>query len=135
MAAVYPRAVRQVIGPRQAQRGGAGNRIRHIVVLARTMIDRVPATTRRAPLEAAELADQFLVVQQINPPAVDQRKQVHVEVALRLGRRFVTDAVFGKLLDRPLAGIPVTGDVAQPVVLQRGTVLSGLLERPWSESQ
>jgi hypothetical protein len=48
------------------------------------MVDRVPATSRRASLERAELRDQLRVVEKLHGLGVDRWEQLPVEVALRL---------------------------------------------------
>ena len=62
-------------------------------------INGVVAAARDAPLQADQMSDEALVVEQFDPAAVNQW-QVAVEVGLRLRCRLVADVT----LARPLAG-------------------------------
>ena len=58
------------------------------------MIDRVATTARGAPLEATELIDEAVVVEQLDSATVHERQQISVQIALGLRRLLVANAEF-----------------------------------------
>src|SRR5262245_52301694 len=102
-----------------ADSGRAGNRVHHVVPATRRMIDRIPAAAGGATLERAELVDQARIVEQLDAPAIDQRQQVDVELALGPGRGLVENAEFSELLDRPRPSIVISLDSADVVAFQQ----------------
>jgi hypothetical protein len=57
------------------------------------------------------------VVQQFDAHRINQRHQINIQAALRLGRRLVADAEFCKLLNRPLTCVVVAHDLCDTVAL------------------
>jgi hypothetical protein len=58
----------------------------------RRMIDAVAAASSCSSLEADDLTDEARIVEQVDPPRVDCRKQVAVKVALGFRGGLVTTA-------------------------------------------
>ena len=83
------------------------------------MVNAVPAAARRAPLQPTQLRSKPGYVQQLRPPAVQDRKEVAVNVRLRLLRKVILDAVGAKALPRPLPGVAVALDAMHPVGFQQ----------------
>ena len=85
---------------------GAANRVGEIVMGAGTlrMVDQVASAARRPPLEAAQLIDEPLEVQELHPAGVEQRQRVAVDVRLRNLAQLIVDAMAAKRLADPFAG-------------------------------
>lgn len=79
------------------------------------MIDAVTAATCNPPFQ---LVDRPLVIEQVDATRIDERKQVLVEVALRLLRQLVVHAVTAKHLPAPLSSVAVAPNLRDPVRLQ-----------------
>ena len=55
-------------------------RIHQIIVAARRMIDRIPATARRPTLKANELRLQLSQIEQFNLAGIDQRQNIPIDI-------------------------------------------------------
>src|SRR5262249_32969544 len=95
----------------------------------------------RAALEPTELGHEPPVVEQLDLPAVQERKEVAIEIGLRLLRELVLDTVRAERLTDELPAPPVArhrGDVIRLQQLrepgngrlgaERGTLLSDRIE-------
>jgi hypothetical protein len=65
-------------------RDSTRNSVRNVVMCTTGMINAVPAATRRSPLKTDKLVKHPVVVKQIDPAAVHERKEIEIEVALAL---------------------------------------------------
>ena len=83
------------------------------------MVDQVMAAARRPPLEAAQLIDQPLEVQELYPAGVEQRQRVAVDVRLRNLAKLVLDAMAAKRLADPFAGVSIANHLADAVGLEQ----------------
>jgi hypothetical protein len=97
----------------------AGRSIRHVIVRAGGVVDRVLAAASSTPLQPDKLGGEPVVVQQLGCARVQQRQAVAVQVALGPGGGFVTDARLVELLLRPLAGVAVALDGDDPVAAEQ----------------
>src|SRR5689334_18059600 len=90
----------------------------------RRMINNItPAAARGAPLKAAQLRDQPLVVEQIDAPRIDQREHVDVEIGLRLSTLLKRNAKMLELLRRKAASELIPKDLADPIALEHASKL------------
>ncbi len=85
----------------------------------RRMVYAVAPAARSSALEAAELRDEARVIEQFDLAGVQQREHVAIDVALRMLREIVRNAVHAEALARPLAGVPVAGDAMHAIALKR----------------
>src|SRR5262245_1374745 len=91
---------------------------------ARSVVDAVLASTRGATLKADKLRHQAIIAWQDNAPAVQQRQQVAIEIALGLLRHDVADPMTAKQFARELARIPITNNLANTVALEQHSEVS-----------
>src|SRR6516164_2303768 len=113
----------------QGQRASGG--IDQIVMIATRMVDHILAGAAAGPaLEADQLSDHFLIIEQLDLTAVDQRQQLNIDRALDRLRDDVADAIAAKRLARPLAAITITRHMTAAVRLdRRGEFCGDLLGR------
>jgi hypothetical protein len=71
----------------------AANGVGDVVVGAGRMVDAIPPITRCAALEGRQLAGELRMVDQVDQLRIHQRKQNAIQIALRLRRRLIGDAV------------------------------------------
>ena len=65
------------------------NGVGDVVVGAGRMVDAIPPATRGAALKAGQLIHQLRMVDQVDQLRIHQRKQVAIQIALRLRRRLI----------------------------------------------
>ncbi len=82
------------------------------------MIDAIPATAARAPLQSAQLRHQAGLIQQVDLARVQTGKEVPVNVGLGASGGVIGDAVLLEDLAGPLACIAVTLNLCDPVPLE-----------------
>jgi hypothetical protein len=88
------------------------------------MVDRILASARGPALQAEELRDEPLVVQQFDAPGVEQRERL--DVNLRLGQlaRLVGDAaVHLETLGWPETGVAIPGHAMDAIALEESDEL------------
>ena len=100
---------------------GAANRVGEIVMGAGMlrMVDQVAAAARCPPLQAAQLIDQPLEVQELRPAGVEQRQRVAVDVRLRRFAQLIFDAMAAKRVADPFASVSIANHFADAVGLEQ----------------
>jgi len=83
------------------------------------MIDLVAPGRSSASFQAAKLADQSRIIEQANEATVEDRQRIAVNVALRLVRQLVENALIAEWLTTPLASKTVADHDADAIGLQR----------------
>ena len=79
------------------------------------MVDQVAAAAPRPPLQAAQLIDQPLEVQELRPAGVEQWQRVAVDVRLRRLAQLIVDAMAAKRLTDPFAGVSIANHLGDAV--------------------
>src|ERR1035437_4252483 len=111
-----PRSRRIAVGADEATK--ARNRIGNIVFSARSMIDRVASTARRAPLQGNKLRQHARVIQKIYLPRIYRRQRILVEIGLRFLGGLVLNPMDAKTLTHPSASITIAGDRRDFIALE-----------------
>ena len=83
------------------------------------MVDAIPPASRGAALEAGQLIHELRMVDQVDQLRIHQRKQVAIQIALRLRRRLIGDAMLAELLHRLFAAVAVALDAVDAIALEQ----------------
>jgi len=97
----------RVFATRQRGTHRAGNTVREIVVLPGRVVDGIATGTRGAPLEAAELGNQTIIVGEVEATGIHRRKQIDVKLRLVLVGGTVLDTALAERLPTPFTGVAV----------------------------
>src|SRR5262249_54868639 len=116
---VVPELKIERAGARADGTDNAANGVGDVVVGAGRMVDAIPAAPRGAALEGRQLAGELRMVDQVDQLRIHQRKQVEIQIALRLRCRLISDAMFAELLHRPFAAVAVALDTVDAIVLEQ----------------
>ena len=105
----------------RCQHHRTGHAVANVVVHALRMIDSVAPPTRDSTLQRAKLCDQPLVVEQFDPPAVQERQQGAIQVAFGFYRDDIFDAMHPKAFARPFTSKTIAINAADAIALQCGS--------------
>jgi hypothetical protein len=85
--------------------------------------DAVLAGSCPAPLEAVELHDQPLVIEQLNTAGTRQWQQAAIQIRFWLLCNFITDAMSLETLARPLAAVMISQDGVNAIAIEQSDEL------------
>src|SRR5260370_12412592 len=115
------RALRRSKRDRLVRREAANsaNGVGGVVGGAGRMVDAIPPASRGAALKGRQLVGELRMVDQVDQLRIHQRKQLAIQIALRLRRRLIGDAMLAELFHRPFAAVAVALDAVDAIALEQ----------------
>jgi len=94
------------------------NSIGNVIVRHWRMVDTVASAACSATFKAAELRDQFGIVQKLGLATVQQRQRIAVDVTLGLLTDFVFDAMLAESFPWPFSCVSVALNARDAIALE-----------------